>query len=147
MNNYFDVNRYTKLLELEKNGKISFFNSELLSLAASIEGQFVYNRKKEYFSLIDNYLSRVILPDDFRLKFIDMIYQDVKKASIIRKDFQKLKCFTIAPDRKQFCDPIYKILTLCHEHDDICDEIMPLMPENKFYDLVSKYYLEFEKFK
>ena len=94
----FNLKRYKELLELKERGEISSFNSELVSLGASVQDQIIYNRKKEYFILIDNYLSRVIAPHDFRIKFSEMTSQDVRNANAILGDFEKLEVFTLATD-------------------------------------------------
>ena len=36
MEKYFNLSRYKELLKLQENGKISFFDLELLSLQASV---------------------------------------------------------------------------------------------------------------
>ena len=41
---------------------------ELLSFKATVVKQMCYNRKKDYFILIDEYLSRIITPYEFRSK-------------------------------------------------------------------------------
>lgn len=56
MANQFNLLRYKELLELEKNNKITFLDLELSTYKASIENQIVYNRKENYFSLIEKYL-------------------------------------------------------------------------------------------
>ena len=102
MKKYFNLKRYKELLELEEKGEISCFNSELVSLCANVERQIIYNRKKEYFIVIDNYLNQVIAPDDFQSKISKMVFQDTRNADAIIKDFQKLEVFTLATDLEQF---------------------------------------------
>ncbi len=90
MEKYFNLSRYKELLKLEENDKISFFSSlhlELLGFNASVGQQLCYNRKKDYFILIDKYLSRIIPPDEFRSKFLQMDKEDSEKATIILEDF------------------------------------------------------------
>ena len=88
MEKYFNLSRYKELLKLQENGKISFFDLELLSLKATVAQQMYYNRKKDYFILIDQYLSRIIPPYEFRSKFLQMEKEDSEKSTLILEDFQ-----------------------------------------------------------
>ena len=76
MKKHFNVSRYKKLLKLQENGEISFLNMELLSLKASVAQQTHYNRKKDYFILIGEYLQRIITPNEFRARFLQMGRED-----------------------------------------------------------------------
>jgi hypothetical protein len=147
MEKYFNLSRYKELLQLEESGKDSLFEFdkpfvELLSYRANIEDQISYNRKENYFSLIDKYLSRVIPPDEFRSKFLEMEDQDSRTASIILEDFRELEVFTLANDLEEFSDLIGQISTLCFEYYEIWDENMELMSESEFYYLVNNHYLQ-----
>ena len=70
MEKHFNLSRYKELLKLQENGEISFLDLELLSYKASVAKQMCYNRKKDYFLLIHEYLSRIIPPYEFRSKFL-----------------------------------------------------------------------------
>lgn len=61
MEKHFNLVRYKELLKLQENGEISFLDFELLSFKASVAQQICYNRKKDYFIVIDEYLSLIIL--------------------------------------------------------------------------------------
>ena len=87
MEKSFNLSRYKELLKLEANGDITFLDLELLSFKASVAQQMRYNRKEDYFFLIDEYLSRVISPYEFRSKFLQMKKEDSKKSIIILEDF------------------------------------------------------------
>ena len=53
---------------------------ELLTYKASIELlQICYNRKENYFSLIEKYLKRKLAGHEFQSKFLRMEIQDLKK--------------------------------------------------------------------
>ena len=80
MANQFNLLRYKELLELEKNNQITFLDLELLTYKASIESQICYNRKENYFSLIEKYLKEKLAGHDFRSKFLKMETQDQKTA-------------------------------------------------------------------
>jgi len=47
-----------------------------VSFQASVAQQLCYTRKKDYFILIDEYLSRIIRPYEFRSKFLQMEKED-----------------------------------------------------------------------
>ena len=138
----FNLERYKELLELEKNNKITFLDLELVTYGANIESQICYNRKENYFSLIEKYLKRKIDGYEFRSKFIEMEQQDGKLSSIIKQDFQKLEVFTLADDLKEFSNLLVEISTLCWEYDEIWDGTMTPMSENEFYSLVNKHYFQ-----
>jgi hypothetical protein len=101
-----------------------------LSYKSSVAEQIYCNRKKDYFLLIHEYLSRVIPPYEFRFKFLQMEREDSKKATIILKDFQELEVFTLAEDLEKFSDLINQISTLCFEYDEVWDGTMEPMSES-----------------
>lgn len=144
MEKKFNLLRYKELLRLEKEGKTLPFEKdfvELLSYRATVTDQVCYNRKKDYFLLIQEYLSRSIMPDAFRSTFLQMEDEDSKKAAEIKQDFQKLEALTLAEDLDQFSCLIGKISTLCFEYDEMWDGTMKPMSEQEFYDLVHNLYL------
>ena len=145
MEKSFNLSRYKELLKLEANGDITFLDLELLSFKASVAQQMCYNRKKDYFLLIDEYLSRVILPYEFRSKFLQMKKEDSKKSIIILEDFKKLEVFTLAKNLEKFSDLISEISTLCFEYDEVWDGTMEPMSESEFYSLINNYYLQLQE--
>ena len=148
MTKYFNLVRYKELLQLEESGNYSLLDEndlELLTYQASIEDQISYNQKENYFSLIEKYLSRVIAPREFRLKFSEMEKQDSRTADIILNDFQELEVFTLAENLKEFSDLISEISTLCFGYYEVWDGTMEPMSESEFYNLVNNSYLQFQK--
>jgi len=148
MTKYFNLSRYKELLQLEESVKDSLLDKtfvELLSYQASIGGQISYNRKENYFSLIDKYLNRVIAPNEFRSKFLEMEKQDSRAVDIILEDFQELEVFTLADDLKEFSDFKIEISTLCFGYYEVWDGTMERMSESEFYNLVNNCYLQFQK--
>lgn len=145
MEKSFNLSRYKELLKLEANGDITFLDLELLSFKASVAQQMCYNRKKDYFLLIDEYLSRVIPPYEFRSKFLQMKKEDSKKSIIILEDFKKLEVFTLAKNLEKFSDLISEISTLCFEYDEVWDGTMEPMSESEFYSLINNYYLQLQE--
>ena len=136
MKNYFNLSRYKELLKLEEKGEISFLDLELLRLKASVTQQMRYNRKKDYFSLIDKYLSQIISPYEFRSKFLQMEKEDSEKASIILENIQELEVLILANDLEKYSDLIGQISTLCFEYNEVWDGTMEPMSESEFYCLV-----------
>lgn len=145
MENQFNLSRYKELLELEKNNKITFLDLELVTYKASIESQICYNRKENYFSLINRYLIGTLDGPDFRSQFLKMENQDRKIAYTIKRDFQKLEAFTLADDLEDFSNLTVQISTLCLEYDEIWDGTLERMSESEFYSLVNKYYFQLAK--
>ena len=119
MKKHFNLSYYKELLKSEENGEILFLDFELVSYKASIMEQIYYNRKKDYFLLIKEYLNQSISPSRFRFKFLQMKKEDSKKSAIILEDFQKLEVFTLAKDREKFSNLIFKISTLCFEYNKL----------------------------
>lgn len=124
MGKHFNLSRYKELLKLEESGKISFLDLELLSNGANIQSQMSYNRKENYFSLIEKYLGRAITPYEFRSKFLEMEKQDSEEAFIIKQDFRKLEVLTLADDLEKFSDLISEISTLCFEYDELTSKMI-----------------------
>jgi hypothetical protein len=87
MRKQFNLSRYKELLELEKSGKINYWDYELLTYRANVEAQISFDCKEDYFSLIEKYLRGEITGHEFRSKFQKMIDQDEKTGFIIMQDF------------------------------------------------------------
>ena len=145
MTKKFNLSRYKELLDLQKKNKITFLDLELLTYKADIESQIYYNRKENYFSLIEKYLKKKLTGHDFRSKFLKMETQDLKIAYTIKQDFQKLETLTLADDLEDFSNLITQISTLCLEYDEIWDGTMERMSEIEFYSLVNKHYFQLAK--
>jgi hypothetical protein len=145
MEKHFNLSRYKELLQLEKKGEISFLDLELVTYEASVAKQIWYNRKKDYFIVIHEYLSQIITPYEFRSKFLQMKKDDSAKATIILENFQELEVFTLAKDLEKFSDLISQISTLCLEFDEVWDGTMEPMSESEFYSLVNNHYLQFQE--
>ena len=136
MEKHLKLSRSKELLQLEENGEISFLYPELLNYRADIEEQISYNRKKDYFILIYEYLNRIISPYEFRFKFLQMEKEDSRKSTLILEDFQELEVFTLAKDLEKFSDLIDQISTLCFEYGEVWDGTMEPMSESEFYCFV-----------
>jgi hypothetical protein len=142
MEKIFNLSRYKELINREKNGEISFLDLELLSYKASVSQQISYTRKKDYFTLIDGYLSGIIPPYKFRSKFLQMQKEDSNKSNLILENFQELEVFTLAKDLENFSASIGEISTLCLEYSEVWDGSMEPMSESEFYYLINNHYLQ-----
>ena len=95
MNKIFNLSRYKELVKLEESNNYSIFDKnflELLNYRASITREINYNRRNDYFFLIDQYLSQRIKPYDFRSKFLVMlkVKEDSREAFRMLEDFAEL---------------------------------------------------------
>lgn len=150
MNKYFDLASYKELLKFEASyeNSYSFFDEkklQLLSYEVSVIDQITYDRKAEYFLLIQNYLTGLIHPFEFRDQFLAMIKQDNEKASIILNDFKQLEVFLIADDFDKITNFINEISEICFDFSESWDGTIILMSEIEFYYLIKITYSQFQK--
>lgn len=150
MKRHFNLARYKELLELqeiEKFGLLDEKGLELLYYRADVEDQFCYNRKKDYFLLIQKYLNDgASTTGEFASKFLEMEWEHTAKANILLQDFQELEVFTFSDseDVDKFTDPIIGISDLCSQYGDMYDET-PALYGKEFYDVVNDYFLQLKK--
>jgi len=152
MNNSFNVTRYSELIEKETalaNKKKSLFYEnrseylELLNYQASVEQQITYNRKNDYFLLINKYLNQLITPSEFRIEFLKMEKQDGTKAKKILQDFQQLSFFSLVENLEEFSNLMGQI-------SDLCLEVRELgygegLSKDEFHHSVNNLYLQLKK--
>jgi hypothetical protein len=100
----FDMDRYNELLEKEKplnqqSNSLIFENKdefiELLWYGVSVENQISYERKEEYYSLISQYIEKVVTYPIFQSEFLEMEKEDGKAAKMISNDFKQLAIFSV----------------------------------------------------
>lgn len=147
MTQKFNLIAYKKLLELVDNGKITFLDKNYLKLLnhqALIYNQVKYDRKEDYFLLIQEYLTRGITLYEFQSKLKLITDEDDTTAKIILKDFQKLETFFLAQDLEKFSMLIDRISDLCTDYYEAWDGTAKPMSEDEFYDLVNSYYLQLQ---
>lgn len=145
MGEIFNLLRYKELVQLDKSENFALLDPlslELLNYRANIEDQMLYNHKKEFFQLIDMYLSQIITPCDFRDKFCEIWNKSIDKANILILDPQKLEGLMLADNRENFGDVIGEIYELCyHHHDDFFFKLS----DYEFYNWITKGYLILKK--
>ena len=100
----FDIDRYNELLEKEKrlsqeNNSLIFENKdefiELLSYGARVKDQISYERNQDYYSLISQYIDKVVTAPIFQSEFMGMEKEDAKAAKLITDDFKQLARFSV----------------------------------------------------
>jgi len=153
MNNSFNLTRYRKLIEKETalaNQKKSLFYEnrseflELLNYQASVEQQIIYNRKNDYFLLIDKYLNQLITSFEFQIEFLKMEKQDDTKAKKIFQDYQQLSGFSLVENLEEFSNLMGQISDLCQDIIDWGYE--DGLSKDEFYDSVNNLYLQLKKY-
>lgn len=73
----FDFRRYQELIKLDemKKGGLDFWSKdfrELLQFQGSIQSQISYNRKDQYFSLVQKYLNGMLTVYEFQSNFLEL---------------------------------------------------------------------------
>ena len=114
----FDIDRYNELLEKEKrlsqeNNSLIFENKdefiELLSYGARVKDQISYERNQDYYSLISQYIDKVVTAPIFQSEFLKMEKEDAKAAKIITDDFKQLARFSVDLKAVEFSSLIEEI--------------------------------------
>lgn len=141
----FNLKRYQELIKLDESGKISLLDAnflELLDYSTSVSFQLTYDRRKDYFLLIEKYLNKTLSLIEFRTQFTEMRSEDSKKACMIRQNLEELEVFYLADDLEEFSNLIGDISMLCLEYDETWDGTMKRMSESEFYSWLNKYYFQ-----
>nr|WPV72517.1 hypothetical protein orf173 [Navicula sp.]WPV72675.1 hypothetical protein orf173 [Navicula sp.] len=137
MKKRFNFTGYKKLVDMENCGEIVFIDEnyfKFLRYQTSVGKQLIYNRKEDYYSLINKYLNKTLTLLEFRTQFLNMEDEDLYKGSVILGDSQELEVFYLVEDLEKFSRLIGQISDLCQDY-----YIIEPMPETEFYFLVNKY--------
>ena len=148
MNKYFNLSRYKELVKLQESNNYSLLDKifiEWLEYQVKVQLEITYNRRKDYFFLIDQYLSRRIELYEFQSKFLEMLKEDSRKASVILQDFTELERFILTDNLDNFSEVMNQIDDLCFEYGECLEEYIDPMSENEFYYWVTNRYLELQK--
>jgi hypothetical protein len=138
MKKKFNFTGYKALVDMQNRGEIVFMDAnyfKLLRYQTSVGKQLIYNRKEDYYSIINEYLNKTLTLLEFRTQFLDMETEDMGKGDAIFGNIQELKVFYLVEDLAKFSGLISEISTLCEEY-----YIIEPMPETDFYFFVNKYY-------
>ena len=101
MKKKFDIPAYEELVDMENRGEIVFFDAnyfKLLRYRTSVGKQLSYNRKEDYYSIIEKYLNKNLTLLEFRTQFLNMERADMEKGYIILGNRQELKVFYLTED-------------------------------------------------
>ena len=137
MKKKFNFIGYKELLDMENRGEIVFLDTnyfKLLRYQTSVGKQLIYDRKEDYYSIINKYLNKTLTIIEFRTQFLAMEKEDMEKGYVILGNTQELEVFDLAEDPEKFSRLIGEIFDLCEDY-----YIIEPMPETKFYFLVNKY--------
>ena len=137
MKKKFNFTGYKELLDMENRGEIRFLDTnyfKLLRYQTSVGEQLVYNRKEDYYSIINKYLNKTLIISEFRAQFLAMQKEDMKKGYNILENTQELEVFYLVEDLEKFSRLIGEIIDLCEDY-----YVIEPMPETEFYSLVNKY--------
>ena len=149
----FDIDRYNELLEKEKrlsqeNNSLIFENKdefiELLSYGARVEDQISYERNQDYYSLISQYIDKVVTAPIFQSEFLKMEKEDAKAAKIITDDFKQLARFSVDLKAVKFSSLIEEI----SEVSMVACEFGPEegISDQKFRKSIEKTFLQIQNF-
>lgn len=143
MKKNFNFTSYTKLVEMENRGEIAFLDTnyfKLLRFKTSVQKQLIYDRKQDYYSIINKYLNKTLTIIEFRAQFLAMQKEDMKKGYIILGNIQELKVFYLVEDLEKFSRLIGEIIDLCEDY-----YVIDPMSETEFYYLVNKYFHQLQE--
>jgi hypothetical protein len=76
---------------MKNRGEIVFMDVnyfKLLKYQTSVGEQLIYDRKKDYYLIINNYLNRTLMLIEFRTQFLDMEKEDREKGYVILGNIQ-----------------------------------------------------------
>jgi hypothetical protein len=150
----FDMDRYNELLEKEKrlrlqSNSLIFENNkddfiELLSYGARVEAQISYERKREYYSLISEYIEKVVTPQRFQWEVLKMEKEDAKAAKMITNDLKQLAIFSVDLKAVEFSSLIGEISDVSM----VAQEFGPEkgISDQKFRKSIEKTFLQIQEF-
>jgi hypothetical protein len=143
MKKKFNFIGYKELVDMGNCGKIVFLDAnyfKLIRYQNSLGKQLIYNRKEDYYSIINKYLNKTLTLLEFRTQFLDMEEEDMGKGDVILGNIQELEMFYLVEDLEKFSRLIGEISGLCEDY-----YIIEPMPETEFYFCVNKYYHPLEE--
>jgi hypothetical protein len=138
MKKKFNFTGYKELIDMKNCEEIVFLDAnyfKLLRYQTSVGKQLIYNRKEDYYSIINKYLNKTLTLLEFRTQFLDMEKEDIEKGYVILENIQELEVFYLVEDLEKFSRLIGEIIDLCEDY-----YIIETMPKTEFYFLVKKYY-------
>ena len=145
----FNLSRYEELLNYVKTTDRKLLDMTLLKefwdIQLTVQNQIFYERRIDYFDLIQQYLDKKIDSYIFRSKFMKLQREDLEKSKKILNNFEKLSNFWFELNSDDFystLDPISETCICAIEHDGP-DELPS--PE-EYYNSVKKAFLKLQKY-
>ena len=134
MKKKFDIPAYEKLVEMENCRKIVFSEAnyfKLLRYRTSLGKQLSYNRKEDYYSIIEKYLNKNLTLLEFRTQFLNLERADMEKGYTILGNRQELEVFYLSEDSEKYYMLLGRIIDLCEDY-----YVIEPMPENEFIEFM-----------
>ena len=131
MKKKFNFIGYKELLHMENRREIVFLDTnyfKLLRYKTSVGKQLIYDRKEDYYLIINKYLNKNLTLVEFQTQFLNMGKEDMDKGYQILVYSQELEVFYLAEDLEKFSRLIDEISDLCEDY-----YIIEPMPEAEFY--------------
>ena len=156
MTQTFNKVRYIQLLKKDQsfNSKnSSLYNedeveySELLSYGVILHHQIIYNRRHEYISLIEKYVTNEIDSLLLKLQFFKIQREDRQIVEDLEKNFERLSNVLIDSKSGEFSPLIQDIFDACEvvKSDSEPEEAYGIT-ELQFRDFLEKIFLQMEKY-
>ena len=143
MKKKFNFTGSKELFDMKNRGEIVFLDTnyfKLLRYQTSVGKQLIYDRKEDYYSIINKYLNKTLTILEFRTQFLAMEKEDIEKGYAILRNIQELEVFYLVEDLEKFSRLIGEIIDLCEDY-----YIIEPMLETEFYFLVNKYYHQLQE--
>ena len=121
--------------------------SELLSYGKTLENQIFYNRRYDYISLIEKYVTNEIDSFLLRLEFFKTQREDIKTTNNLEKNFEQLSNVLIDSKSGEFSLLIKDIFDACEalKSDSEPEEAYGIT-ELQFRAFLEKIFLQMEKY-
>ena len=156
MTQTFNKMRYIKLLKKDqslKSKNSSLYKEdrveyrELLSYAVILYNQIIYNRRHDYISLIEKYVTNEIDSFLLRLEFFKTQREDIKTTNNLEKNFEQLSNVLIDSKLDEFSLLIKDIFDACEalKSDSEPEEAYGIT-ELQFRAFLEKIFLQMEKY-
>lgn len=156
MTQTFNKVRYIELLKkdqslesknssLYKEDRVAYF--ELLSYGVILYNQIIFNRRHDYISLIEKYVTNEIDSFLLRLEFFQIRREDLKIQKDFEKNFERLSNVLIDSKSGEFSRLITDIFDACEalKSDDEPEEAYGIS-ELQFRAFLEKIFLQMEKY-
>ena len=153
MDKTFNIDRYIELMEKQKtlqsvNDNLNKINyNELLSYQIIIYNQFIYNKKNEYISLINQYINNEIDSFVLQFKFFQIRRIHIQNAENLEENFQELSNMLIDEKSDDFSKLIEHVSGICdYLKCNSDDETEYGITEKDFRILIEKIHLKLQQF-